>query len=195
MTDQLIVKFKTTTGANAGSVAAAQATVSQQLAALSNAAGMKLTYAHAMSGDALVLKLPEKMTQAAVEAVAEKLMANATALGLEYVEPDTVQHIMLTPNDSDYTNQWNYQAPTGSAYGINLPTAWDITTGSSSVVIAVVDRHSLTILVSGRTVPGYDFIADDEVESGNEATATWRSGDWVTNAESQSGYFQGCDPL
>lgn len=198
LTDQLIIKFKTTSGANAGSVSAAQAEVSQHLAALSNAAGLNLTYARAMSGDAEVLKLPQKMTQAAVEALAEKLMANAAALGIESAEPDAVQHILLTPNDSDYTNQWDYQAPASSSYGINLPNAWDITTGSSSVVVAVIDtgiRFNHPDL-SGRTVPGYDFVSDDQVSNDGNGRDSDPSdpGDWVTNAESQSGYFQGCDP-
>ena len=48
-----------------------------------------------------------------------------------YAEPDRWMHAMKTPTDTFYPVQWGAQA-------MNLPAAWDITTGSA-VTVAVVD--------------------------------------------------------
>ena len=75
-----------------------------------------------------------------------------------YAEPDYIMQKMLVPNDSRYNEQWHYFETTG---GINLPAAWDITTGSTSVVVAVIDtgvRNHPDI--SSKLVPGYDFITN-----------------------------------
>lgn len=192
--DQLIVKFKPFAGANS----AVQASSRQRMNTLSNAAGLALVYDHALSGDADVLKLPEKMPEATVAALAEKLNAKAAELGIEYIEPDAIQHAALVPNDNDYAKQWNEQTAAGAAYGINLPAAWDITTGSASIVVAVLDtgiRFDHPDL-AGRTITGYDFVSDDQVANDGNGRDSDPSdpGDWVTNSEAQSGYFQGCEP-
>ena len=49
-----------------------------------------------------------------------------------YAEPDYLAHIITTPNDPEYSNQWGLTK-------ISAPAAWDTTTGSSDVAIAVVD--------------------------------------------------------
>jgi len=49
-----------------------------------------------------------------------------------YAEPDYLAHIIATPNDPQYADQWGLSQ-------INAPGAWDETTGSSDVVIAVID--------------------------------------------------------
>jgi len=52
---------------------------------------------------------------------------------VEYAEPDYIAHALRTPNDPYYSYyQWNLRQ-------INLPAAWDISTGSADVVIAVLD--------------------------------------------------------
>src|SRR5262249_5493053 len=56
--------------------------------------------------------------------------------GIRHAEPNYIVHSSATPNDQYYNLQWHYPL-------INLPQAWDITTGSgsgaASVVVAVVD--------------------------------------------------------
>jgi subtilisin family serine protease len=51
---------------------------------------------------------------------------------VEYAEPDYLAHIITTPNDPEYPNQWGLEK-------INAPAAWDVVTGTTDVVIAVVD--------------------------------------------------------
>src|SRR3990172_1460138 len=51
---------------------------------------------------------------------------------VEFVEPNYIRGTHDSPNDKYYPNQW-------ALAKINAPAAWDISKGSSSVVIAVVD--------------------------------------------------------
>ena len=70
-------------------------------------------------------------------------------------EPNYIQRAYATPADQYYRLQWHYPL-------INLPAAWDITTGSNSVIVAVIDTGVLTghLDLAGQLVPGYDFITD-----------------------------------
>ena len=47
-------------------------------------------------------------------------------------EPDYITEICAVPNDSYYSKQW-------AANKINLPAAWNITTGSKAVTVGVID--------------------------------------------------------
>ncbi len=52
--------------------------------------------------------------------------------GIAYIEPNFIGSLDQTPNDPDFNGQWDFNT-------INAPLAWDSTTGSSDVVIAVLD--------------------------------------------------------
>ena len=72
--------------------------------------------------------------------------------------PNYVTTAKATPNDPWFADQWHYQS-------INLPDAWDITTGSSvtgeDVIVAVIDTGVVLDHedLQGQFVPGYDFIS------------------------------------
>jgi len=51
---------------------------------------------------------------------------------VEFAEPDYVAVAFLVPNDPGYANQWALPK-------IQAPQAWDLTTGSSSIRIAILD--------------------------------------------------------
>ena len=62
---------------------------------------------------------------------------------VEYAEPDYIVKALATPNDPSYSSLWGLHN-TGQTGGvsdadIDAPEAWSITTGSSAVVIAVID--------------------------------------------------------
>ncbi len=162
-TDRIIIKYKT------GSTAKASPKDALLAQRLNNTAGVTLTYLRAMSGAANVIRLPKRLPLKQVQAIAKKLM---TLPEVEYAEPDQIVLPMFTPNDPLYTNQWNLFG----TWGINAPAAWDITTGSSNIVVADIDtgitNHADLI---GRTVPGYDFVDNDSDASD--------PGDWVTANE------------
>lgn len=77
---------------------------------------------------------------------------------VKFAEPDLVMQTMQVPNDPLYKRQWHFYEPRA---GLNLPAAWEITTGDINNVIAVVDtgitRHDE---ITDRLVAGYDFVSD-----------------------------------
>jgi serine protease len=181
-TDQIIIQYKSTTGAFAAPAGAGQ------MARLSAAAGISLKYFRAMSGDASVLKLPAALPLAQVQTISTKLMALPE---LAYAEPDQRLFPALVPNDTNYANQWDLF----ETNGINAPGAWDITTGSASIVVADIDTGiTAHVDLSGRTVPGYDFVSDSLIgNDGNGRDADPSDpGDWITTVENASGFFAGC---
>ncbi len=99
-----------------------------------------------------------------VETVVSKYRAHPS---VQYAEPNYYRYLagtvvaprpQATPNDPFYGLQWHYD----SAH-INLPGAWDVTTGSSLVVVAVIDTGILSSHedLSGVTVAGFDFFDND----------------------------------
>lgn len=187
-TDQLIIKFSEITTKDGFF----NPVDPDQLKLLTEAAGVSLTYVREIIDGAFVLRLPARMPVEMVQAISDVLKKLPN---VEYVEPDRIMEHTLTPNDTYYTNQWHYFAPVIGNYGINAPAAWDITTGSSSIVVSVVDTGITNHTeFSGRTVAGYDFIDDDLVANDGDARDSNPSdpGDWITYAESISGYFIGC---
>ncbi len=174
--NQIIIKYR----AGALLQGAAGPADAAQMRRLSDAAGAPLSYFRAMSGGAHVLRLPTRLPPAEVQAIADRLAALPE---VAYAEPDAIMRPMLTPNDPRYGDQWHYAAPTTGRYGINAAAAWDITTGSASIVVAVVDTGITNHAdLSGRTVAGYDFISD--VWTANDGDGRDSDphdpGDWVT---------------
>jgi serine protease len=62
---------------------------------------------------------------------------------------------LAVPDDSAYRYQWHYDI-------INLPQAWDVSTGSSDVVVGVIDTGVLVNHpdLKDKIVAGFDFIDD-----------------------------------
>ncbi|MCG7499402.1 S8 family peptidase [Vibrio sp. Of7-15] len=90
--------------------------------------------------------------------------------GVKLAEPNYIVQPLAIPNDALYSQQWHYPA-------INLPAAWDITTGSrasNDVIVAVADTGVFLDHpeFAGQLVPGYDFIKD---------TKTSNDGDGIDN--------------
>ncbi|HEX6304984.1 MAG TPA: S8 family serine peptidase [Anaerolineales bacterium] len=187
-TDQIILKYKSPEDLN-GLQGQAQA---NQVQRLSEAGGVALTYVRQMSGEAQVLRLPERMPVEQVRLIAQRLAALPE---VAYAEADAIMQHTALPNDPLYANQWHYFAPTAGNYGINAPAAWDITTGAAGVVVAVIDTGITNHAdLNGRTVPGYDFIGDVQVANDGDGrdSDAGDPGDWITPAENSSGYFAGC---
>jgi thermitase len=77
---------------------------------------------------------------------------------VEYAEPNYIAHVFTTPNDPYFLS--------GDQWGMNrieAPAAWDITTGSDSVTVAILDTGVDLFHpdLSGKLVSGYDFANED----------------------------------
>ncbi len=97
-------------------------------------------------------------------AIARALNARADVL---YAQPNYMSYKLQTntPNDANYNLQWHYPA-------INLPEAWNITTGSPNVLVGVIDTGMMFDSTNasnthpdfvGKVAGGYDFISDPSI--------------------------------
>lgn len=128
--------------------------------------GRALTFLRHFNDDAMVVQLPEEVSLEQAQRIAAQL---STQAGIASVEPDLRFHPALTPNDPEYPpspddpvgdpGQWHLFETTA---GIRMPAAWDQSTGSSAVVVAVLDTGIIPHrdLSLARVLPGYDFFSD-----------------------------------
>jgi serine protease len=93
-------------------------------------------------------------------------------------DPNFIRRLSAGTNDPQYALQWHYPL-------INLPLAWDVTTGSANVIVAVIDSGVLMNHpdLQGRLIAGYDFIRDpvaagdgDGIDSNPEDPGTQTQG-------------------
>ena len=75
---------------------------------------------------------------------------------VSFAEPNYIYRMHLTPNDPYYSYQWHYSI-------INLPAAWNETTGDNNIIVAVLDtgvdlNHPD---LKDSLVEGWDFVAND----------------------------------
>lgn len=148
--NQIILKYKAT------SVTASD-TVRPQRAPnnLKTPDGQQLRFRRRMSDNSLVLQLPAGLTDQQMQDTLGELAQDPA---VEYVQLDKRMHPAFMPTDPRYSDQWYLF----EQFGINMQNAWDISTGSSGVVIAVLDTGLVTHpdLAPGRFLQGADLISD-----------------------------------
>ncbi|MGW7193873.1 S8 family peptidase, partial [Streptomyces sp. NPDC054838] len=145
----LIVGYKPS-AAEAGSNTAAAA----DAAAKAKKAGKKAKFDRRLGTGAALVSLGGATAPADAADVMAQFRADPD---VAYVEPDARAYAMATPNDTEYAKQWDLFEPTA---GMNVPAAWDKTTGSG-VTVAVIDTGYVTHSdVAPNIVAGYDFISD-----------------------------------
>jgi serine protease len=209
-TDRMIVVYHDTSVVRAAAAGRASARVAaeKRLEGLRVKTGINLRHLRFMSGDGQVIRLPRKMPLSEARELAARLMEDPA---VKYAEPDARMFPMLEPNDTRYDDQWHYHAATIEPGSVNLPAAWDITTGSPNVVVAVIDTGYLPHedIDPGRIVTGYDFISGDlwdgdwcyaRANDGDGRDPDPKDeGDWITQEEhdgtdATGGLFAGCSP-
>ena len=174
VTQQLIVKFK-----DQGTTRRALP-LQNRLALLASDAGMTLFYVRPMALQAHVVALDHAVSLSEAQELAAQLATNAD---VEYAEADRWLKPNFVPND-EFIKQQTYlgNGPAAiSAFG-----AWDITTGSPNVVVAVVDTGFRPHAgLAGRFVQGYDFISDPAMANDGDGRDPDASdpGDWVSQAD------------
>lgn len=102
---------------------------------------------HLPALNADLVELPEELSDAAVASLRQS--------GLyEFVERDYYAHTAATtPNDPYFGQQWHL-------IKIQAPQAWSVTTGASTVAIAVIDTGVDTMHgdLAGKLLPGWNFV-------------------------------------
>ena len=184
-TDQLIIKYR------AGSAARERPDVQTMADAHDRLrrAGAQMRRLRGNAFGANVMKLDRQFRVTALAALARAIAAHPD---VEYAEPDRRMHILATPDDPRYADQWSYFEATG---GINAPAAWDLSTGSG-VVVAVIDtgyRPHADLVANMAT--GYDMIRAISTFGGTTVANDGDGrdadpldpGDWVAAGECASG--------
>jgi serine protease len=186
-TSRLIVKLR-----DGGSLQAqsAVATRVERFATDAAMGGVAITPVRAMAMGAQVMALDRPYARAEAEAIAARLARHPD---VEFVQPDFRRHAYRTTSDSLLWAQSYLSSVVG---GINAFAAWDVTTGSAGVVVAVLDTgYRPHTDLAGRILPGYDFISDLKMANdgdGRDADAS-DPGDWINPTDQADPEFSTCE--
>ena len=95
-----------------------------------------------------------------------RLAAISSLPGVRYAQLDGRAYANVEPNDEFWGQEW-------SPVTAHAPQAWDLTTGSPSVVVAVVDTgvDATQPDLEGRVLGGYDFVTATETPPTTTVTA------------------------
>ncbi len=87
--------------------------------------------------------------------------------GVRSATPNYMLKACIEPNDPNYDKQWHYPQ-------INLPQTWNLTTGSTSVIVAVLDSGiaSAHPEFTGRLIQGIDMISNPTVAGDGDGRDT-----------------------
>ncbi len=210
-TDRIIVKLRSPYRGEAHRNQPVRAMAVEQTNALSTSAGIALRAVRPMSDDAQVLALPRALRNESVQSVVDRLRLDPT---VEYAYVDAREHLTAIPNDPLFSQQTHLQVPGVAplAPAVNAPGAWDITKGTATAVVAIVDggvRFDHPDLAS-RLLAGYDFVSPDCTTGssgciaaiqfttandgdGRDADAS-DPGDWVSASDiASNSVLAGCD--
>lgn len=151
---------------------------------LSAAAGVSLARVRTMSGGIEVLRLPRPLSPTQANALIRRLAQDPS---VEAVEPDRWVETFAVPDDPNFSLQWYLHDARSEIAAANLPGAWDVTTGTASVTIAILDTGWVphVDLNTARIYPGYDFISDTFVANDGDGRDADPSdpGDWTSDGD------------
>jgi serine protease len=185
LTQQLIVKFRD------DATTRRALTPQSRVAALAADKGTPLAYVRPMALAAHIVALDHAVPLDEARRIAAEL---ATHPDVEYAQADRRLKPAFVPDDP-FVGMQTYLG-SGPA-GINAFAAWDITTGSANVVVAVVDTgYRPHAGLAGRFIQGYDFITDSLTANdgdGRDPDAT-DPGDWLSQVDKDGPFKnQQCD--
>ena len=156
--DRFIVKYRD--GSTARTDASAlQSSLSQAARALpaarGKALGMQKLRRLATGGESI--RTDRKLDSADAATLMRQIAADPN---VEYVEVDKLNHVVLTPNDTRFSEQFGFGTGAGGTYATS---AWDVTSGAGSVVAVLDTGITSHSDLNANVLPGYDFIVDTAV--------------------------------
>ena len=206
--DRVIVKLRATGPATAGRAKPSDAQSALRMGEIGRRAGLRARSLNRLGTDLHVVEVERAAPDGSLQATLARLRADPA---VEFAEPDARMRPHRLPNDPGFPGQWFLHA---SGHGIDGTTAsavdavaaWDVTTGSPSVVVAVIDTgvrfdhpDLLPVADGGKLLPGYDFVS---AESGGTARAAndgdgWDGdasdpGDWISSSDRTVSQFSDC---
>ena len=106
-----------------------------------------------------VIQLDQPITRAEADVLVRQLVDSGKVALAEINEK---RYAAVAPNDPDYPNQWHLKDfATPDNLGIGIEAAWSQTTGSPSIVVAVIDTGYTQHPDLPTPLPGYDFFDND----------------------------------
>jgi len=169
-TDRLIVHYRGSNGAGRRSALQAAPRATTQALQRLQLAGLQAQAVHRNGLGSQVLHLNRAAPASELVALARQIMADDP--NVLYAEPDRKLRALSTPTDPLYTSQWHYFEATG---GLNLPSAWDRSTGTG-IVVGVIDTGVRAHAdLADNLLPGHDFISSTSVSNdgnGRDADAS-----------------------
>jgi serine protease len=188
---RLIVKLR------AGSAVSGTQAAPQAVSALALRAGFAVANArHIVAG----MHLLELRAAGPLAATLARLRADPQ---VEYAEPDARRHVLATPNDPMFADQWYLQ--NGEVAAVDAVSAWELTTGGEGLVIADLDtgvrfeHPDLRTAAANRLLAGYDMIGGDSQGGfltandgdGRDPDAS-DPGDWLSAQDQKNPLFANC---
>ena len=146
-TDRFIVKYRT--GVSVSAVNSAL-----DVAASRAGNGASVTHVRHLAVGAELVRSNRKLDRVEAESLMRQIAADPA---VEYVEIDKVNQPLLTPNDTNFGQQYGFGTGAGGTYATQ---AWDITSGAG-INVAVLDTGIVSHSdLNANIVGGYDFIID-----------------------------------
>jgi serine protease len=219
--NSVVQTFKPHDRAQSVTIVRAQTSV-VDVSSLTSRVGLSMKKSRQLTPNMHVILLQQTLYGADVESALSALRADPS---VEFADIDQRRYPMSLPDDplfvatSGATGQWYMQTPPSTTTGplsdlaaTDAVSAWGITTGNTGTVIADVDtgvRFDHPDLLraglgtSGRLLPGYDFVSQDENRSSGAQLGTYLvandgdgwdpdptdPGDWISTADQQNALF------
>jgi serine protease len=105
-----------------------------------------------------VIQLDQPITRSEANELVKQLVDTGK---VESAEINEKRYAVTAPNDPEYGNQWYLKDFATANKGVGIEAAWTHTTGSPSIVVAIIDTGYTQHPDLPTPLPGYDFFDND----------------------------------